>query len=109
MIAPVTRVRRIRTPELSDAEIAAIRSILWAAFADEGPHEQFTEHDWEHGLGGIHVVLDVDGEIASHAALVTRELQVAGRPLRTGYVEAVATAPSLQRLGHGSAVMRDVA
>ena len=32
-----------------------------------------------------------------------------GRPLRTAYVEAVATAPSFQRRGYASAVMRRIA
>ena len=44
-----------------------------------------------------------------HAAAVERELHVAGRPLRTGYVEAVATEPALQRRGLGTAAMREVA
>ncbi len=68
----------------------------------------FTEDDWQHSLGGAHFVLDLDGAIVSHASIVERELHVAGRPTRTGYVEAVATAPQHQRRGYGSAVMRQV-
>ena len=49
-----------------------------------------------------------DGTIVSHASVVERELHVAGRPLRTGYVEAVATLPGEQGHGYGSAVMREV-
>ena len=41
----------------------------------------------------------------AHASVVPRVLEVAGRPLRTGYVEAVATAPGRQGEGLGSAVM----
>ena len=69
---------------------------------------RFTDDDWAHALGGVHVVLDVDGEIATHAAVVERELHVDGRPLRTGYVEAVATAPTRQGAGFGSLVMAEV-
>jgi len=36
---------------------------------------------------------------------VERELQIDERPVRTGYVEAVATLPGRQGEGHGSAVM----
>ena len=80
------------TPELTAAEISAIREILVAAFgADE--EERFTEDDWQHGVGGTHFVLDLDDEIVGHASVVERELHVDGRPLRTGYVEAVAVAP----------------
>ena len=53
-------------------------------------------------------MLELDGEIVAHASVVERELQVDGRPLRTGYVEAVATAPAQQGRGLGSTVMDDV-
>jgi len=46
----------------------------------------------------------------SHACWVTSWLQpVPGRPLRTAYVEAVATAPGLRGRGYASAVMRRIA
>jgi len=70
--------------------------------------ERFSEDDWQHALGGLHFVLEVDGEIVSHAAVVERRLQVAGQELRTGYVEAVATSPERQGFGLGSIVMTDV-
>jgi aminoglycoside 2'-N-acetyltransferase I len=70
--------------------------------------ERFTDQDWEHALGGLHFILDLDGEIVTHASVVERGLHVDGRPLRTGYVEAVATAPGHQGAGFGSRVMADV-
>jgi aminoglycoside 2'-N-acetyltransferase I len=105
-----TRLRRVATDDLTATEIAAIRGVLWAAFeADESydSDEPFSEDDWEHSLGGMHFVLDVDGEIVAHASVVKRELHVDGRPLRTGYVEAVATAPDRQGRGFGSIVMAE--
>lgn len=81
--------------------------MLVAAFWED-EEERFTAEDWEHAIGGIHVVLDMAGVIVSHASVVERELRVDGRPLRTGYVEAVATAPAWQGRGYGTAVMRDV-
>ena len=68
----------------------------------------FTDDDWRHALGGVHFVLDLDGRIVSHASVVERELHAGGRPLRTGYVEAVATAPEHQGTGLGSLVMQEV-
>ena len=65
-----------------------------------------TEDDWQHSIGGTHFIAQVDGRIVAHASVVERELHVAGRPLHTGYVEAVATLPEFQGSGHGSAVMR---
>jgi aminoglycoside 2'-N-acetyltransferase I len=41
--------------------------------------------------------------------VVTRDIRVAGLPLRTGYVEAVATAVGRQRSGIGTRLMREVA
>jgi aminoglycoside 2'-N-acetyltransferase I len=100
-------VRRLATEELSADEIDAIRDLLWAAFP--AGDETFTEDDWQHALGGRHFVAEAEGTIASHAAVVQRELHVADRPLRTGYVEAVGTAPDRQGHGLGSAVMRAAA
>lgn len=102
------RVRRVATTDLDAADIADIRAILYAAFASEDEEEHFTEDDWLHALGGTHVVVDVDGKIASHASVVERELQIAGRPIRTGYVEAVATAPDRQGGGFGTLAMEAV-
>jgi aminoglycoside 2'-N-acetyltransferase I len=73
-----------------------------------GEEDRFTEEDWDHAIGGLHFVLDDEGVIVTHASVVERELQIDGRPLRTGYVEAVATAPHREGTGLGSLVMADV-
>ena len=101
-----TTLRRLATEQLTPADISAIRQLLWAAF--EPDDEGFTEQDWEHALGGVHFVLDLDGEIVTHAAVVEREIRVGGLPLKTGYVEAVATADRRQGQGFGTRVMEDV-
>jgi len=101
------RLRRLATSDLESEDVATIRAILAAAFGN-GEEERFTADDWDHALGGIHFVLDVDGEIVAHASVVERQIDVGGRRLRTGYVEAVATAPDHQGLGLGSLVIADV-
>ena len=100
------RLRRLTTTDLGPSEVAAIRAIIDDAFGP-GEEERFTDDDWDHAVGGVHFVLDVAGVIVSHASVVERTLEVAGRPLRTGYVEAVATAPAAQGLGYGSQVMTE--
>jgi aminoglycoside 2'-N-acetyltransferase I len=97
----------LATNELSAAEIAAIRRLMHDAFGMDRD-ERFTDDDWAHAVGGLHFVLELDDAIVAHASVVERELQVAGRPLRTGYVEAVATLPDRQGSGLGSLVMSDV-
>jgi aminoglycoside 2'-N-acetyltransferase I len=72
-----------------------IRQLLDEAFA-----EDFTDDDWEHALGGWHVVVLEGSTPVSHAACVPRILEAAG-PFRTGYVEGEATAP--RRRGQGLA------
>jgi aminoglycoside 2'-N-acetyltransferase I len=54
------------------------------------------------------VVLDLDGAIAAHASVVERMLHIGDAPVRTGYVEAVATAPEHQGRRFGSAVMTEI-
>ena len=100
-------IRQVRTDELTEEEIARIRELLWAAFAED-EHGGFEEDDWDHALGGTHFIVDDGDQIVGHASVVKRDIQVNGRPVRTGYVEAVATDPAHQRRGHGSAVMRQV-
>ncbi len=76
------------------------RALLDAAFAGS-----FSDDDWDHALGGTHVLVRVEGRLVAHAALVPRTLWVGGEPVRAGYVEAVATAPGEQGRGHGSRAM----
>ncbi len=66
------RLRRLSTDGLTPPEIAAIRELLIAAFGTD-EEERFTDDDWEHAVGGLHFVLDVGGEIVTHASVVERD------------------------------------
>jgi aminoglycoside 2'-N-acetyltransferase I len=101
------RLRQLGTDDLTAAETVELRRLMADAFAGD-EHGGFDDDDWDHALGGRHFVLDVDGRIVCHAAVVERRLHVAGVGIRTGYVEAVATAPTLNHQGHGTAVMAKV-
>ncbi len=100
------RLRQLGSDDLTPADTAAIRAILFEAFGTGD--EAFAEDDWTHALGGRHFVLDVAGRIVTHASVVERELRIGGRAARTGYVEAVATAPGDQGLGYGTMTMEAV-
>ena len=96
---------RLRVSDVVDGGVrAAIRALLDAAFDGH-----FTDDDWAHALGGTHAIVEVDGVVVAHAAVVPRILDAGGRELRTGYVEAVAVLPARQRTGLGTAVMRALA
>jgi aminoglycoside 2'-N-acetyltransferase I len=82
---------------------AAVRPLLDDAF--DG---RFDDTDWDHTLGGWHVVVTDGGTVVAHAAVVARELQVDGRPVAAGYVEAVGTAPGRQGQGLGTLAMVEI-
>ena len=94
------QVEQFTTEEASPARLAEIRRLLDAAFGAE-----FTEHDWQHALGGRHFVAIKDGAIAAHAAVVDRAIWVSDGSRAAGYVEAVATHPDHEGEGFGSRVM----
>jgi aminoglycoside 2'-N-acetyltransferase I len=54
------------------------------------------------------VVVTDGGAVVAHAAVVPRELHVDVRPVDTGYVEGVGTAPGRQREGLGTLAMREI-
>ncbi len=100
----VLAIRQFTTAEASGDLLAEVRRLLDEAFAGD-----FSDDDWQHTLGGWHVVVASGGVAVSHAAVVPRVLEVDGRPFHAGYVEGVATAPGRQREGHGSLAMGELA
>lgn len=90
-----------RTSDAPAGRLREIRRLLDDVFGAE-----FSEEDWGHTVGGWHVVVvDGDGAVVSHAAVVSRSLEVADRQFTTGYVEGVATARATQGRGLGSLAM----
>ena len=87
------------TAELGAGELGEVRALLDAAFVD------FSDHDWDHALGGQHVLVRTEGLLVAHGSLVLRRVLVGGRSLRSGYVEAVAVLPGHRRRGHATTVM----
>lgn len=87
--------------DLDSAARAELRQ-LWAdAFGD-----RFDDHDADHAYGGVHVLAYADDQIVGHASAVPRRIRIGLDWWDAAYVEAVASRPSAQRAGVGTAVMR---
>lgn len=90
----------VTTADATGPLLVEVRTLLVQAFGGE-----FSDDDWQHTVGGCHVVVTDDGTAVAHAAVVPRVLHVGGDPVRAGYLEGVATAPHRQREGLGSMAM----
>ncbi len=96
-------VLRATSPELSAADLAQLLELFAACW----PAGNFSPEDVDHAQGGVHWIAEVRGRIVGHASVVPRALEAGGRPLSTGYVEAVATHPDWQRRGIASRLMTE--
>jgi aminoglycoside 2'-N-acetyltransferase I len=103
--AGLVRVTRVHTADAAPGDLAAARALMDEAFADLPEDERFGDADWEHALGGQHLLVHDGERLVGHGSLVMRRLLHDARALRAGYVEAVATASSHRRRGVGTAVM----
>src|SRR4029450_8063495 len=102
ILPDMTQVRSVTTAGLSGVELEALRRLLFGAFGG-----RFEEHDWEHTLGGVHVLaVRDDDQVVAHGAVVPRVLSTGGGELRTGYVEGVATRADRRGRGLASLGMR---
>ncbi|MFI2202546.1 GNAT family N-acetyltransferase [Streptomyces sp. NPDC020192] len=97
------RLHLAHTAALDPAELQGVRALLDAAFDGD-----FSDEDWEHGLGGLHVLVHDDTGLAAHGSVVMRRVRHRGRWLRTGYVEAVAVRPDARRQGLGGRVLGEL-
>ncbi|MBD0710574.1 MULTISPECIES: GNAT family N-acetyltransferase [unclassified Streptomyces] len=96
-------LRTAPTHRLGADRLRAVRTLLDEAFEGD-----FSEDDWDHALGGVHVWAEDERGIAAHGAVVQRRLLHRGRSYRVGYVEGVAVRADLRRQGLGGAVMAEL-
>lgn len=101
-----TTMRTVHTADLDPSTRDAARALLFEVF--DTPGEEMTDEDWEHCLGGLHVLIWEDGLLVGHAAVVQRRLLNGQRILRTGYVEGVVVRREYQRHGIGGQLMDEV-
>lgn len=99
-MGPMTEVRIVHTADLERPDREVARALLDEAFDGD-----FTGHDWEHSLGGLHAMVWEGGEPVGHAAVVQRRLLHGGRALRAGYIEGVGVRADRRGRGIGGAMM----
>lgn len=68
----------------------------------------WTEEDWEHSLGGVHVLAFDGAALVGHGAVVQRRLIHDDKALRTGYVEGVGVRSDLRGNGVGAQIMTEL-
>ena len=86
--------------ELSRDDLSSAEKLVRSAFGDG-----FREHDWLHGVDGVHVLITEDDKLLAHAAVVTRTLRHGGEVFDTGYVEGVGVRGDQQGRGLGRLLM----
>ncbi|MER5210681.1 GNAT family N-acetyltransferase [Streptomyces sp. NPDC002838] len=103
MTSPAHTLRTAHTADLAPADLQAVRALLDTAFDGD-----FTDEDFDHGLGGMHALLHDGHGLAAHGSVVMRRVRHRGRWLRVGYVEAVAVRPDARRTGLAGRAMAEL-
>ena len=94
-------IERVTTAEMPSATLAEVLRLCDTAYAEPIAPYLASIGAGEHLLGRVGHVL------VSHLMWVTRWLEPEGsRPLRTAYVELVATAPAEQRRGYATRLLK---
>lgn len=96
----MTSLRTAHTADLDASVLRAARVLLDDVFKGG-----FSDHDWDHSLGGVHALVWDGDELVGHAAVVQRRLLHGGRALRAGYVEGVGVRADQRRRGHAAAML----
>lgn len=91
------------TADLRPEVLGEARDLLALVFDGD-----FSHHDWEHSLGGMHVLAWCDNELLGHASVIQRRIIHNNVALRAGYVEGVGVHPDWQGQGIGGEMMNQV-
>lgn len=98
-----TTVEILHTSQLDAAVLDSVHALLVDVFQGD-----FDATDWEHALGGMHVLVREDEQLVGHGAVVQRRVLHRGRALRCGYVEAIGVRADRRRRGFGAVIMSAV-
>ncbi|MFI1869322.1 GNAT family N-acetyltransferase [Streptomyces jumonjinensis] len=97
-------IRTLHTSQLTPAELAGIRALL-----DEAFDHDFSDEDFDHGLGGLHTLIQgPTGRLVAHGSVIMRRVAHGERSYRIGYVENLAVRADRRRQGLGGRVMAEL-
>jgi aminoglycoside 2'-N-acetyltransferase I len=96
----VIEIERLHAEETTEKFLNDLKELLGKAFGS-----RFSDDDWQHCLGGTHILIRDSGLLVAHAAVVPRLIYIEESQFRAGYVEGVATLPQHQNQGFGTMVM----
>ena len=97
------RIEIIAQKDLNSPQRAEIVELCSRAYQED--FSSIVQLPYEHP---IHILAYVNGDLVSHALWFTRNLDYNGIPLRSAYVEAVATQPECQGRGYASTLLRSL-
>lgn len=90
--ARVADVHTAHTADLDSATFEAAHALLDAAL--DGT---FSEHDWDHALGGLHALAREGSELVGHACIVQRRLLRAASSRGSGCAPTAAAGDTRRR------------
>lgn len=93
-------IERLYAEDTTEKFLSELKDLLCKAFGS-----RFSDDDWQHCLGGTHILIRDSGLLVAHSAVVLRLIYVGESRFRAGYVEAVATIPNRQHQGLGTIAM----
>ncbi len=88
------------TSQLSSVEKEQIYQLLFQVFK-----QGFSREDFDHTLGGMHILAYDNHQLIGHVAIVQRSVIVDCSPFRIGYLEGLGVAEAYRRQGIGRKLM----
>lgn len=88
------------TFHLSKIEKEILYSLLTESFGDD-----FSLDDFQHALGGMHILAYYQDKMVGHVAVVQRNMAINNNPISVGYVEAMAVLKDYRRQGVGKELL----
>lgn len=96
----IIEYKNSHSSQLSNEEKETLYRMLYQGFDHD-----FTRDDFQHALGGMHVLAYDHQQIIGHVSIVQRNMAIGDKPITVGYVEAMAVLENYRRQGIGKQLM----